>query len=255
MEKEDKFVERLTYFSPTSFRIPKDVYTILEMDALHFGFRKNKRSNISGFLNQLLPALSNFRADWHEDILEHTNNPTLVYEMEKIVFSLTSAENSLFKPHYVTVPFRVNKAHYNDFLYIHDKQLSAFNLDFSGFVRSALIDYASRRLAIRERLLFYKHTKTLLSAVENKQECRFCTNDNNILWFVPASIIVSPYTGVNLILGLNRSKKYTISLKLSAVTHITVLDHVADFTPKEIAALQTALDKFIAEEKKRRQAD
>ena len=256
METKNFSFDRLTYFNPTSFRLPSEIYTILEMDAIHFGFKKNNKSNISGFLNELLPALSKYKFDWHNEILgEENNDITLINKIENILNSVTLTQNSLFKQTSVTIPFRVNKKHYDDFLFIHDKQLPMLNLDFSEFIRSLLIDYTSKRLAIRERLFFYEKIKLIISSMQNKQSCRFLVEDNQVLPFVPAAIIISPYTGANIIVGINKLKKCTISVGLSSIKHITQEGYVTDFTPQEIAALQTALDKFIEKEKKLRRAD
>ena len=253
--KKNQMIDRLTYFSPTSLRMPAEIYAILQMDALHFGFEKNNKSNVSGFLNELLPALSSYRVDWHKDILDYADNQNIANEIEQISYSMITAQMALLRPENITVPFRVNKAHYDDFLYIHDVQLAASNLDFSEFVRGALIDYASKRLAIRERLLFYKHAKTLYSALEEKRECRCYTKKNEVVRFVPVAMFVSPYTDINVIVGANRREKRTIILSLAAITNITVQDYVDTFTPQEMVSIQKLVDEFLAEEKKRWRPD
>lgn len=83
---------------------------------------------------------------------------------------------------------RVNKSHYQDFIYIHDKQLSAFNLDFSEFVRDGLIDYASRRTSLRERIFACKFLPVLFDSISKRQMCRFYLKDQ-IISFAPIQIV------------------------------------------------------------------
>lgn len=250
MDYKNEISNRLTYFSPTSFRIFTDVYHILKKDALRFGFRKNNRANISGFLNVLLPTLAHLRSEVYDDIKNLISDSTTISEIENLFYSIPTTSSSVFDPLFVTVPFRVNKEHYEDFLYIHDVLLSKFNLDFSEFIRNILTDYTSKRLAIRERLFFYKHIKTLYSAIENTQVCRIYTKDNCIFQFLPATISISPYTEKNIILGLDRSKKCALSLALTNVKSITLQNTTTNFVPEEINALKIVLNKFIAQEKK-----
>lgn len=251
----NKNIDRLTYFSPTSFRLPSEMYTILEMDALHFGFKKNHKANICGFLNELLPALCAYKIDLRNKVLSTLDeNIETLNNFEKLLNTLTLAQNSLLKQNYVTVPFRVSAKHYNDFIYIHDYLLSTLNVDFSSFVRSILFDYISKRLAIRERLFLYKQLKILLPAIENRQFCHFFLRDQQ-LSFLPHTIIVSPYTGSNILFGINRTKKYAVSFNISLINNIIPKETQPPLSNVEKSILQIRLNAFFEEEKKKRQAD
>ena len=65
---------RLTFFSPTNISLPFTIYQTLEEDARRFNFIKNGIPNISGLLNHLIPCLSNYRQDLHNNFLEANNN-------------------------------------------------------------------------------------------------------------------------------------------------------------------------------------
>lgn len=63
-------IQRLTYFSPTSIRLPEEIYDIIKNDAYYFEFRKNNKSNINGFLNELIPAISAFRDLFYQAVYD-----------------------------------------------------------------------------------------------------------------------------------------------------------------------------------------
>ena len=47
----------LIFLSPISIRLPSELYDLIEADARLFGFKKNGKGNINGFLNALIPSI------------------------------------------------------------------------------------------------------------------------------------------------------------------------------------------------------
>lgn len=52
---------RLTFNSSTNFTLPIGVFQVLQDDAYYYGFMKNGKQNIGGFLNNLIPAINSER--------------------------------------------------------------------------------------------------------------------------------------------------------------------------------------------------
>ena len=123
--------DRFLLFSPTSIRLPRELYHLIERDAWLFGFRKNNKSNLNGFLNELLPALAFYQK-------RSSNLLSAVAELEETTYKeiisgilkFDSLQLSLLKDKGITLSFRVNKTHANDFIEIYDNHLSDYNMDF-----------------------------------------------------------------------------------------------------------------------------
>ena len=64
---------RLTFNSSTNFTLPIGVFRILQRDAYYYGFIKNEQPNVSGFLNNLIPALSDYQEDLLHELLKYNN--------------------------------------------------------------------------------------------------------------------------------------------------------------------------------------
>ena len=53
--------------------MPIGTNQILKYEAKYYGFIKNGNPNISGFLNSLIPALSDYQEDLYEELLKYNN--------------------------------------------------------------------------------------------------------------------------------------------------------------------------------------
>lgn len=244
-------IERLTFFSPTSIKLPKDVYTTIKNDAWFFHYKKNNESNINGFLNDLIPCLSDYKIDCYQNLIsESQENITLIQQSDKIFRAIAKAPYELFKSETKLVSFRINKEHYYDFIKIHDETLATFDVDFTEYIRDLLCDYSTKRLSIRERLLHYKHIKQLVDVIENHYFCTFYLQ-NEKLTFVPADMVTSPYTNANIIAGIVPEKKAGAILPLAAVKKIVPQNKKGTLTQSDYRALQTMLDNSISNEKRK----
>ena len=64
---------RLTFNSSTNFTMPIGTFRILQRDAYYYGFMKNGQPNVSGFLNALIPALSDYQEDLFDELLKYNS--------------------------------------------------------------------------------------------------------------------------------------------------------------------------------------
>lgn len=77
-----------------------------------FGFIKNEEANLSGLLNHLIPALSNYREDLHNDYLEQNNgDEILTQKVEECIYKVYFSQYDFCDDGTATIPFRVNKVH------------------------------------------------------------------------------------------------------------------------------------------------
>ena len=172
--------DRLTFFDPTNILLPITVYDTLYHDAYYFGYEKNNTANISGFLNHLIPCLSKYRDDLHNTLLKNNNNnEELTLKIEENIYKIYFNKYDYCDDGTINVPFRVNKEHYEDFLTIHDLYLIKYNMDFSSYVRSLLIEYSSKRIGQREFFYFYNKLNTIKEAIHKNLECIFIHTTKN----------------------------------------------------------------------------
>lgn len=205
---------RLTFFDPTNILLPINVCNTLEQDAFYFGYEKNNKANISGFLNHLIPCLSNYRDDMHHTFLKNNNNDeSLTLKIEENIYKTYFNKYDYCDDGFANIAFRVNDKHYEDFLTIHDIKLAKYNMDFTNYVRSLLIEYTSKRIGQREFFYFYDKINLLKKAMHKNLECVFYTH-NEKLTFIPITIELSKLSGKNLVIGLTRDKSFCYIFEL-----------------------------------------
>ncbi len=238
---------RLTFNSSTNFTLPIDVIRVLQSDAYYYGFIKNRKPNISGFLNNLIPTLSDYQEDLFNQLLKFTNGDE---QMAKICAqSIHSVYLYPFTFHddgTANVPFRISKDKYDDFIIIHDKRLAFYNTDFTNYVRTLLSEYASKTLGQREYLYAFNLVSPLRDAIREGNQCRFYTNENTFTFF-PVSIELSPIYGHNHIIGID-SYNHPQAIRLSTVHKILVLQENMEITKTMCEKIINYLDKIYEEE-------
>jgi len=128
-------------------------YTLL-FDAQHFGFVKNGKPNLSGFLNALLPTLAAMRNDMHQRYLDKFGNEEDARKVENGIYEIylstfDAGDGSLAK-----IPLRINKGSQKAFMNIYDHDLAKYGMDFSPFLKSLIDEYSMRALYQREECFF-----------------------------------------------------------------------------------------------------
>lgn len=213
---------RLTFFDPTNFNVPISIFRTLVDDAFRFRFIKNGAANLSGLLNHLIPTLAQYREDLHLDFLKQNDgDEALTKKVEECIYKRYFRQFDFCDDGNTTIPFRVNQAHQKDFLKIHDILLPKYNMDFSTFVRSLLLEYATRRSLQREYFFQYNLMSALKKAIQNECLCHFYCVDNRHSC-VPISLEVSDDQERNIIIGVNKTKDEFYSIPLASVLEINV---------------------------------
>ena len=246
-------IQRLTFFDPTNLTLPYIIYLTLEGDAKYFGYIKNGKPNISGFLNNLIPRLADYRDDLHYNLLVSNNyDEELTTKIEESIYKIYFNKYDYCDDGITTVPFRVNKEHLQDFLNIYDNKLSKYNMDFTNFVRSLLIEYSSKRLNQREYFFYYREITKIKNAIENNILCYFHT-DVERSYFVPVSIELSELAEENLIVGYNPKEETAYILPLASVRKIVISSPTQPITSEDCAFIYDALDDYYKNIKENKQ--
>lgn len=238
---------RLTFYDPTNIALPIVIFNTLVNDAFHFGFVKNEQANLSGLLNCLIPCLVDYREDLHENLLQaNDNDEFLTNKIEENIYKVYFNKYDYCDDGTVIVPFRVNKAHLQDFLEIFDNKLGKYNMDFTGFVRSLLIEYCSKRLNQREYFFFYRKINEIKNACIKNNLCYFYTNVEKD-GFIPVSIEVSRNSETNFIVGINPTKDTAYVLPLASIQRIVVTDTQVSITEKDCDFIYETLERYYEE--------
>ena len=221
---------RLTFLEPTNFTLPITIFNTLVDDAFYFGYVKNNQANLSGLLNHLIPNLTQHRKELHGSFLNaNDGDEILTNKIEENIFKIYFNKYDYCDDGVAVVPFRVNKEHMQDFLDIVDNLLYNLNIDFTGFVRSLLVEYASRRLNQREYFFYYKEISRIKEAILQGIICHFYTKEEKDT-FVPISIELSRIDEQNLIIGYNPESEMAYVLPLSNVKRIVLTDVAYDIS-------------------------
>ena len=238
---------RLTFNSSTNFTLPIGVYQILQGDAYYYGFMKNEKPNISGFLNRLIPALSDYQEDLFKELLKYNNG-----NVEAAKMCARSIHNVYLQPFafhddgVINIPFRISKDKYDDFIVIHDERLAFYDTDFTNYVRTLLSEYASKTLGQREYLYAFRMINYIKEAIEKQRLCKFYT-DEQIFIFVPVSIETSPLYNHNYIIGIDCNNQAQV-IRLSEIRKTSVTDNRIKITKEMCELISDYLDKIYEEE-------
>ena len=142
---------RPTFKTSTTLTVPISVYRVLQEDAFYYGYLKNGKPNISGFLNHLIPELSEHQNDLYSELLRYHNG-----DAEKAKIGAQSIYNVYLKPSAnhddgtISFPFRISESKRGDFLSVHDHLLSFYDNSFTGYIHTLLSEYASKKRNERE---------------------------------------------------------------------------------------------------------
>ena len=238
---------RLTFNSSTNFTLPIGVYQVLQGDAYYYGFMKNDKPNIGGFLNNLIPALSDYQENLFGELLKYNNG-----NVEAAKMCARSIHNIYLRPFafhddgVINVPFRISKERYDDFIVIHDERLAFYDTDFTNYVRTLLSEYASKTLGQREYLYAFRMINDIREAICKQKLCKFYINEQTFT-FVPVSIETSPIYNHNNIVGIDGNNQPQ-AIRLSEIRKISVTDKKIKVTEEMCELIGDHLDKIYEEE-------
>ena len=207
---------RLTFYDPINLSLPIFVYKTIKADAKYFGFMKNNQPNINGFLNHLIPCLSNHRENLHKTFLNNNDNDEVfVNKLEKNMYKYYFNQYDYFDDIYRKVSLRVSSKKYNEFVFIHDAIINKYDMDFTEYVRSLLIEYSTQRICKREYFFHYSKINILKKAIEKNEICYFYTSEKKFS-FIPVSIELATSSAINLVVGISEDRITQIFLDLSS---------------------------------------
>lgn len=238
---------RLTFNTSTNFTLPIGVFQVLQDDAYYYGFIKNEKPNVSGFLNNLIPALSDYQEDLFQELLKYNNGNV---EIAKIC--ARSIHNVYLRPFafrddgVANVPFRISKDKYEDFMVIHDERLAFYDTDFTNYVRTLLSEYASKTLGQREYLYAFRTVLLLRRAIEKSYVSKFYA-DGGACSFVPVVVETSPVYGHNYIVGITKDNQPE-AIRLSKIQKISITEERFKVTAEMCELINCHLDKMYEEE-------
>ena len=239
---------RFSFLDPTTFNLPIAIFNTLVDDAYYFGYVKNEQANLSGLLNHLIPNLTDYRTDLHQSFLSaNGGDENLTNKIEENIYKIYFNQYDYCDDGYAPVPFRANKEHLQRFLDIVDNVIYNFDMDFTGFVRSLLVEYTSKRLNQREYFFYYNDIAKIKTAIERNLACFFYTKDEKVS-FVPVSIEVSRTSEQNLIVGYNNETNDAYVIPLSFVKRIVLTDSVYNITDDDIDFVYDSLDEYEKEQ-------
>lgn len=219
----------------TNFNVSKILQDILVKDALHFGFEKNGKSNLNGFLNILLPNLIEYREDLHNEFLKYNNKDNKKVKLiEDNIYNVYLKTFDISEDAKVNIQIRINKENQINFLKIQNEFLQKYNVTFSRYIKTLLYEYASRPLFQRELFFIYKNKKTLLKAIKDYRYSIIYLKNNEFYNIVPIDVFVEPKTTENYIFGYTNLKDEIHCIKLSSVRDITISNDKANITEKDL---------------------
>lgn len=238
---------RSTFKTSTTLTVPISVYHLLQDDAFYYGYLKNGKPNIGGFLNHLIPELSEHQNDLYHELLRYHDGDT-----EKAKIGALSIYNVYLNPSANhddgTIPFsfRISESKRDDFLSVHDHLLSFYNSSFTGYIHTLLSEYASKKRNEREYLYAHRLAKELRTAMNKSCFCNIYTNDSYIC-LLPISIEPSPIYDHNYIVGITRDLQ-PAAIRLCSVIKATPLDDKLKVTEQMCDSVWDFLEKIYDEE-------
>lgn len=228
----------------TNFKISSGIYDILYYDCIYFGFIKNDRPNISGFLNHLIYHLSQYREDLHLDFLKKNNNDsTLALTIEQNIYSVYLKTFDISNDSKKNIQLRINKQYKSTFIKIVDNYLNKYNMDFTNYIRTLLLEYAIKPLYQREYFNIYNYSKIILQAQKQSRLIKIRTNQESIC-FLPVGIEKFYLNDQFYVFGYTKNKEEIITIKYATIKSVSLLDEKIDLTDNDYKLILEEIDKF-----------
>lgn len=166
-----------------------------------------------------------------EFLTELNGNKKQTQLVEKCIYKLYFNKYDFCDDATIQISFRINKSNYECFMHIYDVLLNRFDMDFTEYIRSLLLEYCTKRLSQREYLYFYSYMKVLKNAIQRSYLCSFYVKETK-LSFVPISMEISR-TSKNFIVGITEDKSNMCIVELSSLKKMTVNEDVRTEVSKE----------------------
>ena len=235
---------RLTFNTSTNLLLPISVQDVLYADAYLYGWVKNHKSNISGFINHIIPMLSEYQDDLRERLLAYNNgNEEITKIVEQNIFNIYLPLFDIQSDPSTNVPFRINQKNYDEFLNIHDTKLLHYNTNFTDFVRKLLVEYSKKSPDQREILYAYRIVKKIKDAIADQRLCHFHCGKNKVS-AVPVQMEASPVSRKNIIFGMPEEDRIPYIIPLYTVTNLVVDNKTMTITDEDCQIIYEAQTQY-----------
>lgn len=238
---------RLTFSASTNFTLPIGAYQILKNDAHYYGYMKNGKPNINGFLNDLVPALSDYQDDLYKELLKYNNgNADMAKAVARSIHNIYLRPFTFHNDGTTNVSFRISQKSYDAFIAIHDRRLFFYDTDFTNYLRTLLVEYTSKTFTQRELLFAFSPLRVLKEAMSKNKLCELLL-DGQYCTLVPVSIETSPVIGCNYIVGVSTDLQ-PIAVRIHDLKKATILDKKIKITDALCDKINDHLDRIYEEE-------
>ena len=241
----------MTFQTPIKLNIPYGTYTLLQNDAYERGYVKDGNPNLNGFLNHLLPALSDNLADLYAELLEYYDGDIrLAKEALRGIYHVYLRRSTFQRDGWSNISLRVNKPSYGDFLTIHDERLELLDTDFNGCIRMLLAEYASKSNSTRDELVAYRMLVDIKKAIDYETKEVFsiyCDGVHAVL--VPIVIESSPISDMSYLAGITEDQRLMV-LRVRDLIKVNGIGRKMDVTEEKCNLLIDYLEEKFDEESK-----
>lgn len=231
----------------TNIRLSASAYDILIMDCYRFGFLKNNKENVSFMISKLIKELTEYRNDFHEELLKKNNGDVkIVKTIENNIFNTyLKTLNYICDDSYVNVGYRVSKEFKNDVSKVFYDVLEKYNMDFSSYVRSIIYEYCSRSDLQRELFVNYSLVKNIKKAIKKELVVNIINEriqDELIL------VSIEPtFSGFNYLLGITPNKTECRFLPLCKTEHLKLKNEKVHVSQENYDNIIEKFNQFIEE--------
>lgn len=234
----------------TNIRLSSSAYDVLIMDCYRFGFLRNNKENISYIISKLIKELTEYRNDFHEELLKKNNGDIkIVKTIENSIFNTyLKTLNYICDDSYVNVGYRVNKEFKNDISKVFYDVLEKYDMDFASYVRSIIYEYCSRSDLQRELFINYLLVKDIKKAIRKELVVKIVNEriqDELILVSIEQTI-----DGFNYVLGITPDKKECRFLPLCKTEHLKFEKTKVHITQEDFDKIIKHFNSFIEENSK-----
>lgn len=229
----------------TNFSISNGIYDIIISDCFYFGYIKNNKPNISGFINHIIPHLAKYREDLHLQFLKNNNyDEDIARLIECNIYNIYLKTFDISNDSKRKIQLRINKENESSFREILYKHLNKYNLDFTNYIRTLLLDYSIKPLYQREYFSIYSLSKKIEYAIQHCKEIVIKTRSESIN-LIPITYEVNSTTAQSFLFGFASSSKDVITiLEYSKIQNIIVLDNSHTLTQEDYNFIIDSIQKF-----------
>ena len=243
---------RETFKTPVKLELPHGVFEILRDDACDHGYIKNGEPNINGYLNRLLPALSDNLNDLHTELIKHYGGDERFAKIAiQGIYHVYLKRSAFQSGGRFEVSLRVNQSSYEDFITIHDERLALLDMDFRKYARTLLKEYTAKSLPEREELFAYRLLADVKKSIGKNQCKQFSFYHNDIREvFAPVVIEQSLISDRSYVFGFAEDHRM-IAVRVLDLQQVNPTNRKMEVTEEMACRLVDYVDEVFEKEGKK----